>query len=246
MNKLTKVCNNCKKELSINMFYKDTTKKDGLHTICKICRQKNDKEYYRKNKKRIQKRSNLYYHNNKDRVLPRMKTYYHKNKDKIRQQVKKNRQKYRKKINMKERKYYQKPKVKERIKIRRKGYQPKVRANANKRYKNDIGYRLVRVLRGRVQAALKNGYKSKTTIELLGCSIKECKNHLEKQFNEGMTWENYGKWHVDHILPCNTFDLTKPEEQKKCFHYSNLRPLWAEENMKRPKDGSDITDFYSK
>jgi hypothetical protein len=69
-------------------------------------------------------------------------------------------------------------------------------------------------------------------------------NHIEKQFLNGMSWDNYGKgldkWNIDHIIPCNTFDLTKPEEQKRCFHYSNLRPLWEIDNLNRPKDGSDI------
>jgi hypothetical protein len=57
--------------------------------------------------------------------------------------------------------------------------------------------------------------------------------HLESQFQQGMTKDNYGKWHVDHITPCARFDLTQPTEQKKCFHYTNLQPLWAEQNLKK-------------
>ena len=80
--------------------------------------------------------------------------------------------------------------------------------------------------------------KAYSTIELLGCTVKECREYLEKQFKEGMTWENHSKngWHIDHILPCASFDLNDPEQQKKCFHYTNLQPLWAEENrLKRDK-----------
>ena len=61
------------------------------------------------------------------------------------------------------------------------------------------------------------------------------KEYLEKQFEKGMSWKNYGEWHIDHIKPCASFSLINEEEQKECFHYTNLRPLWAEENLSRPK-----------
>lgn len=70
-------------------------------------------------------------------------------------------------------------------------------------------------------------------MELIGCELSTLKEHLESQFKPGMSWENYGDWHVDHIRPCSSFDLTKNEEQQKCFHYSNLQPLWAHENLKK-------------
>jgi len=92
-------------------------------------------------------------------------------------------------------------------------------------------------LRNRLNRALKLNSKKGHTLELLGCSIKFLKQYLEKQFTKGMNWNNYGrgknKWNIDHIKPCNSFDLSKPEEQKKCFHYTNLQPLWAEENIKK-------------
>jgi hypothetical protein len=92
----------------------------------------------------------------------------------------------------------------------------------------------------RIWDALKGNCKSKSTIKLLGCSIEFLKLHLSKKFHprtDGLTMvlENYGYrgWHVDHIKPCASFDLSKPEEQRKCFHYTNLQPLWAEENFKK-------------
>lgn len=76
--------------------------------------------------------------------------------------------------------------------------------------------------------------KSCGTQELIGCSHQRLKAHLESQFKPGMTWKNYGKWHVDHIRPCASFnDLTEMSQQKDCFHYSNLQPLWASENMSK-------------
>jgi hypothetical protein len=68
---------------------------------------------------------------------------------------------------------------------------------------------------------------------LIGCSMDELKIHLSSMFKEGMSWDNYGKWHIDHIKPCASFNLSDPAQQKECFHYSNLQPLWAIENIKK-------------
>jgi len=68
---------------------------------------------------------------------------------------------------------------------------------------------------------------------LLGCTIKEFKQHIESQFSEGMSWDNHGEWHIDHIKPISSFDLTQEAEQKKAFHYLNVQPLWAIDNMRK-------------
>ena len=79
-------------------------------------------------------------------------------------------------------------------------------------------------------------------MELIGCSIEQARAHIESLWQEGMTWSNHTLegWHIDHIKPINTFDLSDAEQQKICFHYTNLRPLWARDNLSRPKDGSDV------
>jgi hypothetical protein len=109
----------------------------------------------------------------------------------------------------------------------RKLYRTIERKNIKIRIKCNLGKR--------IWYALKGFAKSKSTIQLIGCSIENLKIHLEKQFSYGMTWLNYGKWHVDHIRPCASFDLSKKSEQLKCFHYSNLQPLWAVENLRKNK-----------
>jgi hypothetical protein len=124
-----------------------------------------------------------------------------------------------------------------------KWHRKKLRARTNettKRYhrerrKRDPIFKLLAYVRGRIRGALsrKNLRKSTKTEQLLGCSVQELKNHLQAQFKAGMSWDNYGDWHVDHIRPCCNFDLTKIEQQKICFHYTNLQPLWAEENFKK-------------
>lgn len=101
------------------------------------------------------------------------------------------------------------------------------------RRKHDSLYRIKRTIRTRVWNALKGIYKCKHTEELLGCSFSELKQKLESKFSNGMSWDNYGKWHVDHIIPCNAFNLIKESEQKKCFHHTNLQPLWAVDNLRK-------------
>ena len=91
----------------------------------------------------------------------------------------------------------------------------------------------MRTLRSRLYAAIKskNAIKSNRTLELIGCSISYLMNYLKAKFTEGMTWENHGEWHIDHIKPCCSFNLLEEEEQKKCFNYINLQPLWAKDNI---------------
>ena len=105
----------------------------------------------------------------------------------------------------------------------------------NKRNKVDVNHRLSGSLRARIRAAIKRdkATKSLSTTKLVGCTIKELKKHLELKFDSKMSWKNYGNWHVDHIVAVTKFDLTNPEEQKKCFHYTNLQPLWATDNLRK-------------
>lgn len=101
--------------------------------------------------------------------------------------------------------------------------------------KTDIGYRLLCNIRNRIRNAITTNSKTSPTRELLGCSIDELRAHLERQFTSGMTWANYGVkgWHIDHRKPCASFDLTIPEQQKECFNFSNLQPLWHTDNLKK-------------
>jgi hypothetical protein len=106
------------------------------------------------------------------------------------------------------------------------------------RIKADPALKIVKYTRSRTLLALKGGfYKSNRTLKLLGCSPKFLKEYLESKFTRGMNWSNHGRfgWHIDHIKPCASFDLSKPAEQAKCFHYSNLQPLWWQDNLQKPK-----------
>ena len=118
-----------------------------------------------------------------------------------------------------------------------KNYQKKNQEKINRYRSNklntDIDFKLSHYLRARIRLALKGNPKLSTTMKLIGCHIDLLKLHLQSKFKPGMSFSNYGKWHIDHIIPCARFDLTKKSEQEICFNYKNLQPLWAEENCSK-------------
>ena len=125
--------------------------------------------------------------------------------------------------------YKNKPERKE---IENKYRREAVKRWIKKEWQTNPEYRIKNVTRSRIRQAIKRGFKTGRTLELLGVQdMKVVILHLQKKFQEGMSWDNYGEWHIDHIIPCASFDLTKESEQKKCFHYTNLQPLWAKDNI---------------
>ena len=104
-------------------------------------------------------------------------------------------------------------------------------------YKNYIDKnphaKIAQNLRSRMRKTIRSQFKSDHSLSILGCSAQEWKIYLENKFTDGMSWENYGEWQIDHIVPCASFDLTKEEYQRKCFHYTNTQPLWKHENYKK-------------
>ena len=111
----------------------------------------------------------------------------------------------------------------------------KRRAYLQKIVKNNPDLQIKNTLRVRVISAVKKQQtkKANQTQELIGCTTDHLRQHLESQFKPGMTWENrgYNGWHIDHIKPCASFDLSDPTQQRACFHWSNLQPLWGTENQ---------------
>ena len=102
------------------------------------------------------------------------------------------------------------------------------------RWRNDLTWRMKQTLRARIRTALKGKRKSTSSMVLIGCSMPEFFRWIEDQFLPGMSWENYGPvWHIDHIRPCATYDLLEPDQQRACFHYTNLQPLFATDNLRK-------------
>lgn len=115
----------------------------------------------------------------------------------------------------------------------------------SKNYRGQSHVRIADSCRTRINTAIKlyNLNKTKHSIEYLGCDIDFLIEYLQSKFKEGMTWDNYGEWHIDHILPCCSFDLTKQEEVDKCFHYTNLQPLWAQDNLSKASKDKEISIY---
>ena len=139
-------------------------------------------------------------------------------------------------------KYRKKNREKINQKIREWYYKNKDRVRANQRiyeregaYRNSLHFKIKDGMRKRILEVLKRdgGKKTQRTMKLVGCTVEELKQHIEKQFKPGMSWEQRHLFHIDHIIPCASFDLTKLSQQKKCFHYTNLQPLWAIDNIKK-------------
>lgn len=209
----TKICRICKKRKQIVHFHIKNSNKDGRNSQCKICKNKYSKNLHHKNKSIINDKKKEYYLINKEKIKIRQQNYYIQNKVSILARCKEYQQNNRQKIN----KYHK------------------------NRRKKDEKYRILHSLRVRLNSATK-GLVSDSTKELIGCSLEQLKIHLENRFTKGMNWQNYGRngWHIDHIKPCTSFDLTDPKQQQECFHYSNLQPLWAKDNISKGNKISSI------
>jgi len=214
----TKTCSKCKIIKSIIEFAKNRNHKDGLSSSCKDCIKIYRKIYYLDNKEEIAIKGRIYKEAHKQERREYSKIYYESHK----QESKDYRETHKKEILRRMRKYHKFHKI-ERNNLRK------------KRLKTDSNYKILVTLRDRLHHAIKRNSKAASTKKLLGCSIEFLKNHLQNQFTKGMTWKNHGfyGWHIGHIKPCSLFDLSKPSEQRKCFNYTNLQPLWATENYKK-------------
>jgi hypothetical protein len=218
-----KICSRCGLEKHESEFHKRKETKDGLKFHCKVCCKAYKAEYYKVNKDKEIAYKAEYYKANKDKEDKRKANqaeWHKKNKDKRR---------------VKSAEYYKANKDK--IKAKNDEYyitnKDKITEYYRKRRQTDPLFRLQGNLRHRIWNALKRKLKSATTFQLVGCTIDFLKQHLESQFKPGMSWENQGQWHIDHIRPCASFNLLDPIQQQQCFHYSNLQPLWAEENLSK-------------
>lgn len=120
---------------------------------------------------------------------------------------------------------------------RRRRSRPRINLYIRNKRATDLNFKLSRVLRTYVSVHIRKGFKSAKSSELLGCSIESFRMYIESLFQPGMSWDNYGRegWHLDHIVAVALFDLTKPEHQRACFHFSNYQPLWWEDNYRKGK-----------
>lgn len=202
-----KQCPRCPEPKEFSEFGEDKNRKDGLKCFCKEHHNKQSKEYQDKpeiKEKRKQYREKL---ENKVKIAKYLKEYHIENREKRLQKLKE---------------YRDKPENKH-----------KANARQNNRKKTDINFKIKLNLRTRICKALNGNTKSLPTMFLIGCEVDYLMYHIQEKFTDGMSWDNHGLWHIDHIKPCSKFDLTKESEQLICFNYTNLQPLWALDNLKK-------------
>ena len=208
----SKQCTKCKQIKDLYNFSKRLKSKDKLSPVCKKCVKKYKKKYYQKNKGTVIKK---WKQENNDKIKKHKKTWYNKYKDKsIKQYSKDN---------------------KEKIKKYHKEYGPNYE---KKRRVKDIKFKLRMnvscLIRGRLKKRL-SSKKGKATFNFLPYTIDDLIKHLEQQFTKGMTWDNYGQWHIDHIKPDSLFHYKSVDDKEfqECWALKNLQPMWAEENIKK-------------
>lgn len=203
----TKYCSRCDRTKPTTDFNKDRSQQDGLGRNCRDCRKDYGRRWF-KNRGKEQRRESGFY------TCPQRAAYqaeyYRNNRERCDQQKRRwladNIDKHR---------------ASTREAMRRR------RATAKGRLENNVSRAVHRALKGR-----KNGEPS---FALLGFNVEVLMAHLERQFQRGMTWENYGKWHVDHIRPLASFTYSEPSDPdfKRAWALTNLRPLWATENISK-------------
>jgi hypothetical protein len=233
---LEKKCSKCNEVLHYLKFYVRSKQKSGLTSQCKQC----IKQYQTSIKTRKSEYDKKYRLINKSKLTERKKEYQKQNREHKNAYLREYMKKYRE-INRAERleKYAEYNKIYQKA-YREKNKKAIVKKQSeynSKKYIQDLNYNLMCKLRARIKTGIKKvgGVKSQKTYDLLGCSYSEFKMYFQSKFTKGMTWEKFmnSEIHIDHIIPCSKFDLTNEAEQKICFHYTNLQPLWALDNLKK-------------
>jgi len=238
----TKYCGKCKiyKEL-IHYGYSGSTW-DNLRSTCKDCLKEDNiknkekrtaynKQYWEETKEQQKKKNKVWRENNKEYIKEKMKEWLDNNKEYKKQKDKeyraKNYEKYKEYHKIWAKQNYND--MKTNPERQEEFIRHKIKKNTARRIREMLGFK-----------------KSDTTLYYVGCTLDQFKQHLESKFQENMNWENYGSaWHIDHIIPCNAFNFLDEKQVKACFHYKNLQPLWATENIiKKDKYTKDNYDKY--
>ena len=196
-----KKCKKCLLDLGYDEFNKRSDSKDGFAHECRECSKQRIKTYYEINKTHLKEYQKEYYENNSIKIIDRVKNYRELNIDKIREYDKNRGEK-------------------------RKEY---IKTWTKSRREDDVLFKLTGNLRNRIGKFIKN--KSNPTKTIIGLEMDEFKKYIESLFTHGMCWDNYGEWHIDHIIPLSS--AKNEDEIMKLCHYTNLQPLNGIDNIRK-------------
>ena len=235
-----KICKKCETEKSLCEFSNNKNNNDGKSLYCKECEKKRKEIYREKNRERLNEDARNWRRENPDRYKKTINKYLDKNPhmtSKERSKKYRENEEWREKFKIAQKKWMEnnKDRVIEKAKEYRKNNKEKLKILSLKwsseKYKNDGFYGLKKNMRNRIRDFMKGKCVGIRTKEIIGLGYDEFKDYLTSKFVEGMTWENYGKWHLDHIKPlCSA---KNNDEVLLLNHYTNLQPLWAEDNLKK-------------
>lgn len=219
----TKVCSKCELEKCTSMFHKSKHTASGLRPECKDCKKEIDREYRVRNAEKIRERDKKYYEQNAEKIRQRAKDWYDNNLERATEYRRDRFQTNKDQI------YEYRKEYNERNHEKIKTYMNTYMQN---RYHTNINYKVKSICNKRIRDCVRN--KSKKTVEYIGCDIDFLKEWLEYQFVEGMTWDNMGiEWHIDHVRPCSSFDFSNDTDISECYHWTNLQPLFARDNISK-------------
>ena len=226
--------------VTTNEIKNDLTQKDWRDiTDVKLRQKAYNKAYRELNKDKIKIVKKNYYESNKEKINIKNKEWDNNNKEKLKIYKKNYNQTNNEKIKIQNKLY--KESHKEELKVKNKNYNvlnKNKRNNYSKnRLKTDIQHKLRTNLRIRLNHAINNNQKVGSAIKDLGCSVNELVSYLESKFSTGMSWDNWTTdgWHIDHIKPLASFDLTDRKQFLEACHYTNLQPMWADKNLSKGK-----------
>lgn len=224
---MTKTCTACgaTKPATTEHFFAEKRGKYGVRAKCKDCFMAASKEWKRANRARVRANKRRRYHANADRHRAEMRARYHREPEYHRKRARRWREENPERAKAKDRAWAEENPEKAREKWRR----------ASERRKRDRRWTLSNRISRAIARSLDGGKRGRPWESLVGYSVDDLTAHLEAQFQPGMTWENRGEWHIDHIIPLSAFNYTKPEHPdfRRAWALSNLRPLWAKENMSK-------------
>jgi len=246
----TKKCTKCGIPKILDDFYKDKRLKFGRTSECKDCHKKQQMKYYENNYEYVRSYQAEYLNLNREELNECNKQY---NNDKVAENPNYYKEQYQR-YQEHQLKYHAERREDEEYREYMKEYLKEYNAepeNIDKRneywrnrYKNDIKFRLKQNIGNRMRASLINGKNNEMLENVLGYSLDSLILHLESKFLEGMSWDNYGLWHIDHKVGIANFNYTsyKDEAFKRCWSLQNLQPLWALDNLEKHDNISEKWD----